>query len=509
MATNRIDKKQDILFNSVPDQTLTYANQLTLKAWNDTINILRTQANVNAEYILTLHKWLIGTPMDTAKYIEVPNTTSFTEYVLEDLKVLHAHIVRIDKNIDDIEADIVRIDKNIDDIEENIDEIESDIIRIDENIDNIESDINDIESNIDSIESNIDDIEDDIVDLNQAVEDGIKYTDEALATLEHLYSTKDYFEIKDEKDYTILRVDDSGLNTTHLHEFGVSLEDKYIPRTEGVVLDGDLVKDELVTGSQNKIHSSGFTISMLMDAIHGIKNTHVLNSIADAFSNFEELPNKQETFPESFTYEISDTIINKVAGGTFSLDELHTGDVILSVKKSEPDFFINRTDTSITFYKLETDVGKLVDYLTKIEAEKTYLKQADAFSKNYNDLDNKPIENEETNGELKVVDNNGNVAVRIDNSGLDAFNILEKSVKLEDKYLQKSMVFTGTYDEYLAADAEDLIPIGCVVYILEEEEDEPIVPPDVPDVPDVDESITAILGKGKLGYMILGKGGTI
>lgn len=505
MATNRIDKKQDILFNSVPDQTLTHANQLTLKAWNDTINILRTQANVNAEYILTLHKWLIGTPMDTAKYIEIPDTTSFTEYVLEDLRVLHAHIVRIDKNIDDIEADIVRIDKNIDDIEENIDEIESDIIRIDENIDNIESDINDIESNIDSIESNIDDIEsniddieDDIVDLNQAVEDSIKYTDEALATLEHLYSTKDYFEIKDEKDYTILRVDDSGLNTTHLHEFGVSLEDKYIPRTEGVVLDGDLIKDELVTGSDNKIHSSGFTISMLMDAIHGIKNTHVLNSIADAFSNFETLPNKQETFPESFTYEISDTIINKVAGGTFSLDELYTGDIILSVQKSEPDFFINRTDTSITFYKLETDVGKLVDYLTKIEAEKIYLKQADAFSKNYNDLDNKPIENEETNGELKVVDNNGNVAVRIDNSGLDAFNILEKSVKLEDKYLQKSMVFTGTYDEYLAADAEDLIPIGCVVYILEEEEDEPIVPPIV------DDATSSLLGTGKLGYMILG-----
>ena len=348
--------------------------------------------------------------------------------------------------------------------------------------------------------------------MNQAVEDGIKYTDEALATLEHLYSTKDYFEIKDEKEYTILRVDDAGLNTTHLHEFGVSLEDKYIPRAEGVVLDGDLVKDELITGAQHKIHSSGFTISMLMDAIHGIKNTHVLNSIADAFSNFEELPNKQETFPESFTYAISDRVINKVAGGTFSLNELRTGDVILSIQKSEPDFFINRTDTSITFYKLETDVGKLVDYLTKIEAEKTYLKQADAFSKNYNDLDNKPIENEETNGELKVVDNNGNVAVRIDNSGLDAFNILEKSVKLEDKYLQKSMVFTGTYDEYLSADAEDLIPIGCVVYILEEyEEDEPVVPdvPDVPDTPDVDESITAILGKGKLGYMILGKGGTI
>lgn len=493
MATNRIDKKQDILFNSVPDQTLTHANQLTLKAWNDTINILRTQANVNAEYILTLHKWLIGTPMDTAKYIEVPDTTSFTEYVLEDLKVLHAHIVRIDENIDAIEADIVRIDKNIDDIEENIDEIESDIIRIDE----IESNVNDIESNIDSIESNIDEIEDDIVDLNQAVEDGIKYTDEALAALEHLYSTKDYFEIKDEKDYTILRVDDSGLNTTHLHEFGVPLEDKYIPRAEGVVLDGDLVKDELVTGSNNKIHSSGYTLAMLMEAIHGMKNTHVLESITNAFSNFDVLPNKQSTYPESFTYAISDTIINKVEGGAFSLDELYTGDVILSIQESEPDFFVNRTDTSITFYKLETDVGKLVDYLTKIEAEKTYLKQEDAFSKNYNDLDNKPIENEETNGALTIVDENRNVAVRIDNSGLDAFNILEKSVKLEDKYLQKNMVFTGTYDEYLAADAEDLIPIGCVVYILEEE-DEPIVPPIV------DDATSSLLGTGKLGYMILG-----
>ena len=45
---NKISKRDNIMYNDVSDQRLTYANQLTIKAWNDIINVLKTQANINA-----------------------------------------------------------------------------------------------------------------------------------------------------------------------------------------------------------------------------------------------------------------------------------------------------------------------------------------------------------------------------------------------------------------------------------------------------------------------------
>ena len=46
-----------VFFNNVPEQRLTYANQLTVTAWNDIINTLRTQANAIAMYIKRLDYW--------------------------------------------------------------------------------------------------------------------------------------------------------------------------------------------------------------------------------------------------------------------------------------------------------------------------------------------------------------------------------------------------------------------------------------------------------------------
>lgn len=93
--SNKISQTQNILYNSVPDQTLTYANQLTVYAWNDIINMLRTQANVNAEYIQTLHKWLIGIGTDT---YALPSTyTSFVEYTFDIDNNLNIISSRVEK----------------------------------------------------------------------------------------------------------------------------------------------------------------------------------------------------------------------------------------------------------------------------------------------------------------------------------------------------------------------------------------------------------------------------
>ena len=95
MANNVINKNQTILNNNISDQVLSHANQLTTKSWNDIINSLRSQANVNARYISTLHKWLIGTGEGT---VIIPDEKSFTEFVLECLtKQVTVEIVQADQ----------------------------------------------------------------------------------------------------------------------------------------------------------------------------------------------------------------------------------------------------------------------------------------------------------------------------------------------------------------------------------------------------------------------------
>ena len=51
---------RQFIYNSIPHQALLHANQLTLRAWNDYINILRIQTNDSSTYIETLNKWLFS-----------------------------------------------------------------------------------------------------------------------------------------------------------------------------------------------------------------------------------------------------------------------------------------------------------------------------------------------------------------------------------------------------------------------------------------------------------------
>lgn len=47
-----------MIYNTIEDQKLTHANQLTIHAWNRIINILKTQANNNSQEIERLINWL-------------------------------------------------------------------------------------------------------------------------------------------------------------------------------------------------------------------------------------------------------------------------------------------------------------------------------------------------------------------------------------------------------------------------------------------------------------------
>ena len=84
----------------------------------------------------------------------------------------------------------------------------------------------------------------------------------------------------------------------------------------------------------------------------------------------------------------------------------------------------------------------------------------------YNDLKNKPIENETDDKTLSIVDKNGNIILEIDSGGLHATNIYSNGKEI----VLKEMIFTGTIKEYESANANGLIPVGAMVYIIDDEE---------------------------------------
>lgn len=126
MADNLISKKYNILYNSISNQQLTYPNQLTIKSWNDIVNILRVQSNVNAEQLKVLYTWLIGPGEEP---VENPGgDIGYVEYVSNSIDDLYAKLNKlgikfdtavntlnntIDNAVNKINTNITTINSNI------------------------------------------------------------------------------------------------------------------------------------------------------------------------------------------------------------------------------------------------------------------------------------------------------------------------------------------------------------------------------------------------------------
>ena len=78
------------VYNSIPHQSLTHANQLTLKLWNDYINQLRTQTNTLTTNEETLYRWLFS-EYDLSSFVF--GEKSFVEYVIDNI-VSHASTLK-------------------------------------------------------------------------------------------------------------------------------------------------------------------------------------------------------------------------------------------------------------------------------------------------------------------------------------------------------------------------------------------------------------------------------
>jgi len=100
MANNIINKQPKIFYNSIEDQKLTHNHQFTLKSWNDTINLLKTQSNCNATVLQELVKWLLGNEQGA---VIVPSSESFAEFVLNNIQSIttdptYVHLFKINEN---------------------------------------------------------------------------------------------------------------------------------------------------------------------------------------------------------------------------------------------------------------------------------------------------------------------------------------------------------------------------------------------------------------------------
>ena len=89
MSSNTLSLKP-VLYNSIPDQNKVYANQLTTQEWNEIINILKTQSNVNAAYVERLHNWLVGENGS----VSIDSEASFVEYTKNELSLLDDRVIK-------------------------------------------------------------------------------------------------------------------------------------------------------------------------------------------------------------------------------------------------------------------------------------------------------------------------------------------------------------------------------------------------------------------------------
>lgn len=67
----KIEKKPQLIYNNIPDQAKRAANSLTIQEWNQVVNVLKQQANMNTEHLEKLHRFLFESwNADTTGYYE-------------------------------------------------------------------------------------------------------------------------------------------------------------------------------------------------------------------------------------------------------------------------------------------------------------------------------------------------------------------------------------------------------------------------------------------------------
>lgn len=108
-----IERKPVLIKNTIPNQTKTH-NSLSIHEWNIFINQLRTQTNLNTEYLEKLHYVLFG-PLDPSKppLVEVTDLSTLTA----DVNAHAQTITEINRIVEEIQADLKMISGSFREIE--------------------------------------------------------------------------------------------------------------------------------------------------------------------------------------------------------------------------------------------------------------------------------------------------------------------------------------------------------------------------------------------------------
>lgn len=102
---NKLKVAQEFVNNSIPNQELSYANQLTVKQWNDIINVLRVQTNTTTNYLRQLHSWLIGIN-NTEDYAVVEDGLNLYDWIKTELQNFENYIETFKKSVVTIGDDV-------------------------------------------------------------------------------------------------------------------------------------------------------------------------------------------------------------------------------------------------------------------------------------------------------------------------------------------------------------------------------------------------------------------
>lgn len=91
---NKLKVVQEFANNSIDKQELSYANQLTVKQWNDIINILRIQTNNNTNYLRQLHSWIVGYN-SSEDYAIIEDGKNLYQWIKDELQSFEDYVNRI------------------------------------------------------------------------------------------------------------------------------------------------------------------------------------------------------------------------------------------------------------------------------------------------------------------------------------------------------------------------------------------------------------------------------
>ena len=334
MASNTLNSKP-VLYNSIPDQKKVYANQLTTQEWNDIINILKTQSNVNAAYIERLHNWLVGENVNISIDSELP----FVEHTINELSLLAERVSNNKSSITNLDTN--KADKK--DLNNYVPKVEGKGLSSNDYTTDEKNKLAGLENYDDTELKN---------ELNKKVyKDNLK--------------TINGESIVGEGDIEVKSADVDLSNYYDIPTANALLERKEDKANlKALAYKDSLDKTDVGLGNVRNVESYSKTetdekITDVVEIAEGKTNSYVVNYTNNAIFNSQE----EYVIVDKSSFPITDIALKSI-----NFEDLKYGDIIYITNTDVPDRWVGYIgEDFISFYKMETSKVNLNDYHTKTE----------------------------------------------------------------------------------------------------------------------------------------------